>query len=58
MLVTLDIKNTFQTLSWESIRKETIRRTLSAKIRRLANNYLTDRNVTINIVEHFALSAR
>jgi retron-type reverse transcriptase len=38
VLVTLDIKNAFSTISWESIRKEMIRRSLPAKIRRLVNN--------------------
>lgn len=46
-LVTLDIKNAFSTLSWESIRKEMIR-SLSAKIRRLVKNYLADRKVIVS----------
>lgn len=52
VLVTLGIKNAFSTLSWEGIRKEMIRRSLSAKIRRLVNNFLADRKVIVSNTFH------
>jgi hypothetical protein len=40
VLVTLDVKNAFNTLTWESINKELASRELPMKMRRVINNYL------------------
>lgn len=48
MMIALDIKNAFNTLSWDSVINELARRKLPWKIRRLVNNYLTERRVIIS----------
>lgn len=48
MMIALDIKNVFNTLSWDSVINELARRKLPWKIRRLVNNYLTERRVIIS----------
>lgn len=45
LMIALDIKNAFKTLSWDSIIEEMTRRRLLWKIIRVINNYLTDRRI-------------
>lgn len=48
LMIALDIKNAFNTLSWDSIVDELTRRKLPWKITRLVKNYLTDRRIIVS----------
>jgi retron-type reverse transcriptase len=48
LMIAMDIKNAFNTLSWDGIIEEMIKRKLPWKIIRLISNYLTDRRIIAN----------
>lgn len=48
LMIAVDIKNAFNTLSWDSIVDELTRRKLPWKITRLVKNYLTDRRIIVS----------